>query len=85
MNPELFKHTSRPVRDWPPAIDGYVHLLNCRVCVGDTVHEVAHFVSNEHAAEVIDLISPHLQEVQQRLAAGEDLGKIIHSLRTLRR
>lgn len=73
MTGDRFKHTSRPVPEWPPTIHGYVHLLS----VTHRGTETAYYCPAEEARAVVDLLSPHIERVEDMLITGATMEHVV--------
>lgn len=66
---DRFKVSHRKLREWPPRIGGYTHLMTVRTAT----HESAHYCLESEEFEVCEQIAPRVEEVEYWLRSGQSL------------
>lgn len=77
IDSQRFKTCSRRTEDWPPHKEGYTVLLITRP---NPWHETAHYCCNRELPEMLRLLGPHAQQVEELLCKGERLEDVIVTL-----
>lgn len=74
---ERFKHSSRPLQNWPPHVDGYVVLIRL---MRDDGFETAYYGRVGESDELCGQLVPHVQELERLLRTGQSFEQAIAAI-----